>query len=468
MADIGNRTVFSQTDDNNNSGTQPSHPEGQAPNTVNNGVRALQGAVTRDWDYRNFTVTSTGTSTAYVLTYSVAPADYYNGLEFGFIVDEANGTPATVNVNTKGPITVKKVVAGALVDLTANDWLANDRVRISYSTTGPVFVWNNKGATVAAPSGSITTSGYTMTTDRLLGRDTAGTGAIEELTLGGGLNISGGALNVTAGATNVQTFTSSGTWTKPASGTVALLRAWGAGASGGKGRAASAGGGGGGGGYVERWMLVSAMGATETITLNAGGASQTVADSSGNAGGSTTIGALLTAFGGGGGRGTETTGINPGGGGGGWVSAGITPTGTTGGNPGNGLGSPTGTTVNGNGGFALMGRGGDGGGGGAADNGSSGYFEGGGGGGAANDATNTNGNGGASYYGGGGGGAGAEDSAPGPGTGGISLYGGNGGAGAFDANNATAGTAPGGGGGGCETGNSGAGAIGRAEVYVFA
>lgn len=46
--------------------------------------------------------------------------------------------------------------------------------------------------------GAITSSGLTMATDRLLGRDTSGTGAIEELTVGGGLSIVSGALSVSS------------------------------------------------------------------------------------------------------------------------------------------------------------------------------------------------------------------------------------------------------------------------------
>lgn len=48
---------------------------------------------------------------------------------------------------------------------------------------------------VPAPSsGSITLSGYTQTTARLLGRTTAATGAIEEITVGTGLSLSAGSL----------------------------------------------------------------------------------------------------------------------------------------------------------------------------------------------------------------------------------------------------------------------------------
>lgn len=56
----------------------------------------------------------------------------------------------------------------------------------------------NELAGGAAASGSVTASGLTMATDRLLGRDTSGTGAVEEITIGGGLSLSGGALSASS------------------------------------------------------------------------------------------------------------------------------------------------------------------------------------------------------------------------------------------------------------------------------
>ena len=50
-----------------------------------------------------------------------------------------------------------------------------------------------------APKGAATSSGLTMSTARLLGRNTAGTGAIEEITLGTNLSFSGTTLNATGG-----------------------------------------------------------------------------------------------------------------------------------------------------------------------------------------------------------------------------------------------------------------------------
>jgi hypothetical protein len=56
---------------------------------------------------------------------------------------------------------------------------------------GPATARANLGA---AASGAVTGSGLTMATARLLGRTTAGTGAVEEITVGSGLSLTGGAL----------------------------------------------------------------------------------------------------------------------------------------------------------------------------------------------------------------------------------------------------------------------------------
>ena len=52
----------------------------------------------------------------------------------------------------------------------------------------------------AAASGAVTGSGLTVATGRLLGRTTAGTGAIEEISVGSGLTLSGGQLSASGGA----------------------------------------------------------------------------------------------------------------------------------------------------------------------------------------------------------------------------------------------------------------------------
>jgi hypothetical protein len=251
------------------------------------------------------------------------------------------------------------------------------------------------------------------------------------------------------GSVNVQTFTSSGTWTKPAyaAGSRVLIQCWGGGGSGGFGATNS---GGGGGGYNERWLSLSQMGATETITIGAGGAAKTTSGA-GNVGGATTVGSLAAAYGGGGGGSGGAGQAGVGGGGGGQLTAGST---------GNASGVNTepgaplimtrydvGSDLTFYQGSAKN-----------TNNFSTSYFDANmhGGGGGGNQSQYTSGN---SIWGGGGGGASAVNTA-----GGTSKYAGNGGAGGATG---TAGTQPSGGGGGSTGNPSGAGAAGQVIITVF-
>jgi hypothetical protein len=66
---------------------------------------------------------------------------------------------------------------------------------ISFTGAAAATTLTNIGA---AASGSITTSGLTQATARILGRTTASTGAVEEITVGSGLSLSAGELSATA------------------------------------------------------------------------------------------------------------------------------------------------------------------------------------------------------------------------------------------------------------------------------
>ncbi|MGX1196401.1 hypothetical protein [Parvibaculum sp. MBR-TMA-1.3b-4.2] len=239
-----------------------------------------------------------------------------------------------------------------------------------------------------------------------------------------------------------QAFTSSGTWTKPAGlseNALVQVEIWG---GGGGGAGGGSGGGGGGGGYNRAVFRASAIADSVSVTIGAGGAT-------GTAGGTTSFGAYLNAYGGGGGENSTSGG---GGGGGGQMSAGTNGTsgeGGVGGGPLLALGGAAGVSIN-DGGRGEGAFSGGGGGGGAASAtagaGGGGVHGGGGGGGSAN--TGTDAAGGQSLYGGGGGGGSAA-------AGGTSQHGGNGGT-------ASAGIAPAGGGAA-----SYVGARGECHVHVI-
>jgi hypothetical protein len=104
------------------------------------------------------------------------------------------GTVTSVNVSggstglsfTGGPITVSGTITmGGVLDL-------------DNGGTGAINASDARFNLGAAASGEITSSGLTMATARLLGRTTASTGAIEQITIGAGLSLSGGSLANTA------------------------------------------------------------------------------------------------------------------------------------------------------------------------------------------------------------------------------------------------------------------------------
>lgn len=322
----------------------------------------------------------------------------------------------------------------------------------------------------ALPVGSGGTGQTSYTNGQLLiGNSTGNTLAKATLTAGTGISITNGAGSIAIAlaaaqpkGADLQTFNASGTWTKPSgysANSRVLIQCWGGGGSGGK---STYGGGGGGGGYNERWITLSDMGATETITIGAGGAAIS-ANGTGNTGGTTSVGTRLSAYGGAGGIGFINGAAAYGGGGGGQLSAGTnTPSGdicanyscTLPGKPW--IFSPISATSSTA--YGFYSGGGAGGGTYTDANGSTGaraaFWHGGGG-----ASANTNQTAGTSQMGGGGGGASSVNTA-----GGTSVGGGAGGAGGTTG---TAGTQPAGGGGGSTSGNSGAGAAGRVIITVF-
>jgi|GEM_PF-1733025 hypothetical protein len=270
---------------------------------------------------------------------------------------------------------------------------------------------------------------------------------------------------------NLQTFATTGTWTKPSGVTWVLVKMFGAGGGGGGGgkggNGTSGGAAGGGGSYAVYQYSATDLPASLTVTIGTGGTAGAGATSSvggnGGTGGNTSFGSYLTAYGGGGGQGGYVTGSSTwtiGGGGAGHAGAGI------GGASGGAGGAPT---VPDTGGSATTVSGGQGA---PADTtglaGNSAEYGGGAGGGAPPEAASNAG--GSSIYGGPGGGAGgcyynaSNAGAPGGnynsytaggGASGGSIQGGAGSNGA-NGNSTHAGSA----GGGGAANNSGVGGLG--------
>ena len=248
--------------------------------------------------------------------------------------------------------------------------------------------------------------------------------------------ISNGNAWVTQGTIgDTQTFDSSGTWTKPSTGSQVRIQMWGGG-GGGSRAATTATSAGGGGGYFELTVPIASMGATATVTVGAAGVGRTATTGVGTSGGNSgvTLGSGSTVYVSGGQGGQSAQG-----GFGGWGGLVFTTTAGTDANIAPGQLNPP---------SRPFGAGGD-----ACNIPVDGFTYTGGGGGGVNA---TNGNGSKGIWGGGGG-------TRGTGAGGTSIFAGAGG------NSASAGAAPGGGGGCATTANTNAtdGAVGRVIITTF-
>jgi hypothetical protein len=205
--------------------------------------------------------------------------------------------------------------------------------------------------------------------------------------------ISSGGINTVI----IQKFTASGTYT-PSSGMLYcdIRLVGGGGGGGGASAQASGGGGGGAGAFSEAVFSSGTVGASQTVTIGAGGTAGS-AGGNGGSGGTTSVGTLITAAGGGGGTGSTNNAVAATGGVGGNSGTALVSAGGAG-NFGVGVNIPS--TIEfgagGTGGSSYFGGGGPGG---AQEaNGSDGVAPGSGGGGAASEGTGKTGGAGAAGY----------------------------------------------------------------------
>ncbi len=357
---------WSQTDASNTSTPPDGAPEGMAPSTVNNTMRAMMGAIKRFWDRANATVTSTGSSGIYALSYTVAPSTYVNGETFSFRANHTNGsTGATLNISSLGARTLVKPSTNGLIAVGASDIASGNHVTVQYDSTADQFAVVSglptssstlsagdgisiSGSTVSLGVNTLTTLSAPATNDDLPIYDTSVAAhrrinLVDLLSIVNSLteetsvqpatdfvpmyDVSAGAIrkvkpqNLASFVVSATTFTASGTYTAPASLQYALVFTTGGGGGGGVGgNGVGAGGGGGGqaGGTAIGLLTAGTIGTSQSVTIGAGGGSA-------SAGNNTTFGSILTGNGG---------------------AAGSAAAGTAGGVGGTGSGTASGGTLN--------------------------------------------------------------------------------------------------------------------------
>lgn len=169
--------------------------------------------LTVDFETGSFDAGVAGSSTVSVgVSAALSPALYYAQTAINAPGTSATSTTSlTIGTGSKSLTiqTDKNLVVGMSVKIaytnTGTDWMHGDITAYTANTGALVVnVTNTNGSgtqtawTVSLSNpvigGAVTSSPLTMTTSRLLGRTTASTGAIEEISVSGGLSFTGGVL----------------------------------------------------------------------------------------------------------------------------------------------------------------------------------------------------------------------------------------------------------------------------------
>lgn len=204
MADLGNEVANSIAKDGQTVPTANLPMGGYKHTGVANGsARTHYGAIAQIQDGSLLTGTVGGTGDAITLTLSPAITAYASGQKFYFLASAANTGAATLNVNSLGAKAIKRDVSSALL---ADD-IANGGVTVvEYDGTNFQLVNPRK---IGAATGALT-----MSTAKILGRTTASTGAVEEISVGTGLSLSSGTLAIADGTIIGCAYTTYGTYSR--------------------------------------------------------------------------------------------------------------------------------------------------------------------------------------------------------------------------------------------------------------
>jgi microcystin-dependent protein len=186
--DIG-ASNWSETDASNNTLAPDGAPEGMFPSGVNDTIRAMMGATKRWYDWSIPKITG-GTSTAYTLTYSVAPGALLDGMVLVVQFNAANGNAPTLNVNSLGAISLHYYSAGAWRAVPAALFDTDTISRVAYNASvGAYRLLDVRGDTgeIKPFAGAAVPKGYLLCFGQAISRTAyAGLFAILGTTYGAG------------------------------------------------------------------------------------------------------------------------------------------------------------------------------------------------------------------------------------------------------------------------------------------
>jgi hypothetical protein len=135
--DIG-ASNWNEADASNSAAAPDGAPEGMAPSGVDDVLRAHQGAVKRWYNWTVPKVTG-GTSTAYTLTYGVAPGALVDGMTHLVQFNQANGANPTLNINGLGPQPIQSYSGAAWAAVPPNQITSNMVCQVTYNQAAGAY-----------------------------------------------------------------------------------------------------------------------------------------------------------------------------------------------------------------------------------------------------------------------------------------------------------------------------------------
>lgn len=175
------QSVWNEADNSNSTPAPDGALEGMAPSGVNDTIRADRGAIER-WYNQTIPLLTGGTSTAYTLTYSVAPTALADGMIHLVQFNAANGLAPTLNVNALGAKPLHYYAAGDWRLIPTGLLGANQVARVAYNASAGAYRLidlDNKTGELApyggttAPKGSLLCFGQAISRTDYVGLFTA-------------------------------------------------------------------------------------------------------------------------------------------------------------------------------------------------------------------------------------------------------------------------------------------------------
>jgi hypothetical protein len=132
------QSVWNEADASNSTAAPDGAPEGMFPSGVNDTIRADRGAIKR-WYNQTIPLVTGGTSTAYTLSYGVAPTALADGMTHLVQFNAVNGAAATLNVNALGAKPLHFYAGSAWGACPANMFAIDQIVRVTYNAAAGTY-----------------------------------------------------------------------------------------------------------------------------------------------------------------------------------------------------------------------------------------------------------------------------------------------------------------------------------------